>query len=450
MSKNINDAVDLVVNSIVNQRQQFAQEMLGSADTKHSKCWQSYGYPTSPTFKDFYSMYKRSGYGKAGVEVIPDKCWQSNPWFESDNANLVKLLNDFSKRVNLWHNLKKLDYRQRVGQYAALLMIVADDKELKEPMEGSYTLDSVVDVMPYYQGEVYPTGDYDRDVKSPRYGLPVYYTLNENGLGDKNDGTTQSREVHWSRLIVWAEGSTGNSIFGDSCLEAGLNALINIEKINGAGGEGFWKNARTAMQLSTESGMDLQQLAQSYNVEVKDLAGKINDKLKAFNTNLDSAWLTGGMKATPITANLPQPEQFLQGSKLEFAASVKVPLTILEGNQTGNQSSQENGSTFDEQCESRRANEINNFILNGLVKWIYDRGMIKAKADDLCVCWDSLIEPSPSEKLEAAIKMIEGNAKALGTGMVYFTVEEVRERAGYDDPIKQEAPTRQEDVEVKE
>jgi uncharacterized protein len=448
--KNINDAVDLVVNSIVNQRKQFVQEVLGSANTKHSKCWQSYGYPESPTFKDFYSMYKRHGYAKAGVEVIPDKCWQSNPWFESKNKNLVKLLNDFAQRVNLWHNLKKLDYRQRVGQYAALLMIVADDKDLKEPMNGSYTLASVVDIMPYYQGEIYPSGEYDRETKSERYGLPIYYTLNENGLGDNNEGTATSREVHWSRLVVWAEGATGNSIFGDSCLEAGLNALINIEKINGAGGEGFWKNARTPMQLSAESGMSLQELATSYNKPINELADAINDKLKAFNTNLDSAWLTGGMKATPITANLPQPEQFLQGAKLEFAASVKIPLTILEGNQTGNQSSVENGSTFDEQCESRRANEINNFIMNRLVKWIYSHGMIKAKADDLEVEWESLIEPSPSEKLDAAMKMIEGNAKALGTGMVYFTVEEIRERAGYEGKPKQEPPTRKEDVEPEE
>lgn len=447
--KNINDAVDLVVNSIQQQRSQFFQEVLGSANTKQSSCWSDYGYPRAPTFEHFYSMYKRNGYARAGVEVIPDKCWQSNPWLESANKNFTGAFEKFAQRVSLWHNLKKLDYRQRVGQYAGLLMIVADGKDLREPMDGSYTLDSIESVMPYYQGELYPTGDYDQDVKSERYGLPNYYMLNEQGLGDKNAGTTSSREVHWSRVIIWAEGATGNSIFGDSCLEAGLNSLINIEKINGAGGEGFWKNARTPMQLSAESGMDLQQLASAYGVSVNELSDKINEKLKAFNTNLDSAFILGGMKGTPITASLPQPEQFLLGNKLEFAASVKVPLTILEGNQTGNQSSVENGSTFDEQCESRRANEINNFIMNGLLKWIYDHGMLKP-ADDVCVCWDSLIEPSPSEKLDAAMKMVEANAKMVGTGMSYFTVEEVRERAGYEGKLLQEAPTRAEDVEPSE
>lgn len=448
-ANNFERDIDLVVNSIKSQRQQFVQEMLGSVNTKHSNCWKTYGYPESPTFSDFYSMYKRNGYAKAGVEIIPDKCWQSNPWFESKNANLVKLLNDFSKRVNLWHNLKKLDYRQRVGQYAGLLMIVADGKELKEPVDGNYTLDSVEAVMPYYQGELYPSKQYDQDTTSERYGLPIYYTLNENGLGDKNEGTATSREVHWSRVVVWAEGSTGNSIFGDSCLEAGLNALINIEKINGAGGEGFWKNARTAMQLSTESGMDLQQLAQSYSVPINELTEKINDKLKEFNTNLDSAWLTGGMKATPIVANLPQPEQFLLGNKLEFAASVKVPLTILEGNQTGNQSSQENGSTFDEQCESRRANEIDNFILNSLVKWIYDRGMIKAKVDDLAVCWDSLLDPSLADRLENLNKLADAVGRLVGTGMIIATEQDFRDIMGWE-PIKQSKSIRSDDVEIDE
>lgn len=431
MSKNLDTAVDMVVNSIQASRQRFV-ESLQSANTKQNKCWSDYGYPTSLKFSDFYTMYKRNGYANAGVNVVADKCWQTNPWLETGNANWDREFSKFAKRVNLWQSLKQLDAFQRVGQYAGLVLTIADGKRTSEPVDGNITLDAIEAVTPYYQGQLEPTGDYYDDVTDIKYGLPKAYLLKETGLGDRNDGTTNQRIIHESRVVIWAEGASGNSIFGTSVLEAGFNALINIEKINGAGGEGFWKNARTPLQLSAESGMDLSELAASYGVEVSELSDKVNEKLKAFNTSLDAAFLLGGMKATPMTVSLPNPQEFLQGNKLEFAASVKIPLTILEGNQTGNQSSTENGNTFDEMCESRRANEIDSFIVNRLIGRLVEFKAI-AELDAYTVKWDSLIEPSPSERLDAALKMVEANAKALGTGETYFTRQEIRERAGYFD-----------------
>lgn len=437
--------IERVANSVAASRQRFA-ESLQSVNTKQSKCWYDYGYPTTLTFDKLYTAYKRSGYGKAGVEVIADKCWQSNPWLETSNKNWLSKFEAFAKRVNLWHNLKLLDYRQRTGEYGALLLTVSDGKKLETELESISNLDLIESVTPYYQSQMEPI-DYYQNTSDPKYGLPITYQLRENVLGDRNEGTNEPRVVHESRVIIWAEGATGNSIFGNSVLEAGFNALINIEKIQGAGGEGFWKNARTAMKLNADAGKDIQQLASMYKVPVEKVASKLNEKLKDFNTNLDASLMLGGINAETISVNLPNPKEFLEGNKLEFASSVKVPMTILEGNQSGNQASQENGSTLDEQCESRRANEVNNFILRKFVGRLVDLKALPEQKD-LEVMWDSLIEPSPSEKLEAAMKMVDANQKAMGTGKVYFTVEEVRERAGYNSKINQEADER--DVQAEE
>lgn len=430
MSKKINDAVDLVVNSIVSRRQEFLSSVTGSANTKQSKCWSDYGYPINPTFDNFFAMYQRNGYAKAGIELIPDKCWQSNPKVVvENNENWGKLFADFARRVNLWHNLHMLDLYQRVGRYAGLVVHVKDDAELKDELVGPVNLDDIDSVVPFYEGQLKHSGEWYEDTENSKYGLPKSYDLDEREVGAQQ-GVSNKRRIHESRVIIWAEGATGNSIFGTPVLQAGINALINIEKINGAGGEGFWKNVRTPLALSTESGVDVAQLAEAYGVEVSELSDKINDKLKAYNTNLDSAFLLGGMKATPMTVSLPNPAEFLAGNKLEFAASVKIPLTILEGNQSGNQASQENGSTFDEQCESRRANEIDGFIIGSVIKWLEGVEALVPQ-DSYEVQWDSLVEPSPSEKLEAAFKMAQMNQMALGTGMAYFTPEQIAERAGY-------------------
>lgn len=427
-------------------RQQMA---LASIDTKHPQCWNDYGYPVNPCFTDFFTAYKRSGLGKAGIEVMVDKCWQSWPWVrtvedrKSKETAWEKAFYKLANRLDLWANCKMLDTRQSVGRYAGFLMVVADSKKWDQEITGRLSENAVKQIIPLYESQLEVEDTY-QDEKDERYGLPKTYMYNESALGDSNPDSVRKVIVHESRVIIWADGASGNSIYGTSKLEAGLNNLINIEKIDGAGGEGFWKNARTPLNLEIQEGASVQELALMYECKPEELAAKIGEKLGDMNKGFDNSFMMKGMKATPMVAALPDPEKFLDSNKRSFAASVKTPLTILEGNQSGNQASQENGDTLDQQAESRRANEIDRFIKR-FIKWLEKYGVI-AKSEQYWIYWDSLLEPSRGEKLDNATKMVDANQKALGTGMMYFTVDEVREAAGYD-PLTPEESIREEDME---
>ncbi|MBX2848911.1 MAG: DUF1073 domain-containing protein [Acidiferrobacterales bacterium] len=430
-------------------RQQMA---LASIDTKHPQCWNDYGYPTAPCFSDFYTAYKRSGLGKAGIEVMVDKCWQSWPWVRTVEDRKSKptaweiAFDKLANRLDLWANCKMLDVRQKVGRYAGFLVVVADNKKWHEEITGGISPDAIKQIIPLYESQLEVEDTY-QDENQPNYGLPKTYMYNESALGDTNPDSLRKVTVHESRVIIWAEGASGNSIYGTPDLEAGLNNLINIEKIDGAGGEGFYKNARTPINLELDEKASVQDLALMYDCKPEELASKISEKLKDMHQGFDNSFLMKGMKAAPMVAALPNPKEFLDSNKRSFAASVKTPLTILEGNQSGNQASQENGDTLDQQAESRRSNEIDRFIKR-FIRWLEKHKVLKAN-EQYFIFWDSLLEPSKGEKLDNATKMIDGNQKALGTGVVYFTVDEVREAAGYE-PLAPSESIREEDVEPEE
>lgn len=441
------DKLELAANHAVAEIMANRQAFFGrgaayatSPDTKHPNCWSDYGYPLDPNFKDFYTAYDRMPLGFAGVEVTVDKCWQTQPWIrvtEDKKSKYNEFENAFAEwanRLDLWTNLRTLDQRQRVGRYGGLMLIIKDDKRPSEPVSGILSPDDIVKTIPLYESQLEVNETY-QDQNKPNYGLPKSYQYNENAIGDENDDTNASYIVHESRVIIWAEGSSGNSIYGRSALKAGLHNLLNLDKIGGAGGEGLWKNARTPMEISFNEGATVESVAQQIGCKPEELAKRVSEKLAKFNQGLDNNILAKGFKMTPITAQLPNPQHWLEDQKQQFAASVKTPLTILLGNQSGNQASAENGSTFDETCESRRNNEIARFIKRDLFGWL-DRFQVFAKQKEIHVCWDSLLEPSLGERMDTVLKMADVIQKLMGTGIEFVNGDELRDAAGKDPMIE--------------
>ncbi len=144
------------------------------SNTKHSKAWQDYGYSIALDFYFFYSMYTRVGLAKGVIERPADVCWLTNPNVkrgDKDDGEVLPEIEDFAERINLWPNLKDLDYMQRVGHYAGLFLRVADGKRPSEPMDRT-SIDKIYEVTPCWEVQLVP-GSIEQDPTSPRYGMPI-------------------------------------------------------------------------------------------------------------------------------------------------------------------------------------------------------------------------------------------------------------------------------------
>lgn len=390
--------------------------------TKHSGSWSDYGYPRALDFWFYYNMYRRIGLARAVIERPADMCWVDMPSVRV-NEEKDEVFDAIAKRLRLWPTCKQVDYMQRVGHYAGVIIRVADGKRLEQPLT-PVSSDKITGLMPAWEGQLVPN-ELDNDPRSERYGLPVTYTYSQTGVRQRaqRDGTEQFT-VHHSRVWIWNEGAAGNTIYGTSELEPVYNAILDWEKIRGAGGEGFRKQAtlRAVLQAMKETA------GQAPTDEELDA---LTEALTEMNTSFDAAPYLGGMELKPLETTLSSPEHFKNTALEDVAAGAKWSAKGLVGSQTGVMAGDQD-STLDKQtAQSRRENYLTYQILD-FIRWleIYTTDI---QAVDRTVEWSDLLSADDKTKIENIVRMTDANHKHwMATGGTIFTGDEMRELGGWD------------------
>jgi hypothetical protein len=319
--------------------------------------------------------------------------------------------------------VKGLDNRQRVGRYAGLFMRVRDNKQPQEPIEGKLGgLGALVQMIPLYEGQL-TVLETENDPTADNYGQPTMYQFNGGAAGNRNEKIRDSFNIHPSRIIVAAEDSDNGSIQGVSSLESPFNSLMDLRKIIGAGGEGFYRNAAQSVVFSLKD-------ASTAKANEK-LLGKFNDQYDDFSRNRmrRSMW-TPGLEPNVLDSTLVPPKEFFMNALNDVAAGVKIPATILIGQQTGRLASSEDGRQFLSIVNSRRENFMTE-VVTDVVDWLIEFGILPAS--QFTVEWDDLLARGDDEKLDNADKMASINEKQFKSGGgIPFTEDEVREAAGFE------------------
>lgn len=399
----------------------------GMVDTspKHHH-WFDFGYPQTVSFAEFYTMFKRNGIARAGVCRPVEKTWQDNPWLLEredvhEETTLEKEVRIAFDRLMFWTKLKEADKRSRVGAYGGVILRFADNRLFRESVEKvPGGLDGLVELIPFYEGQL-RVAEWDTDERSPTYGQPKMYRFEEYS---SVIGQPQNRkfDVHPDRVHLWTLDGT---VHGESTLEPGYNHLVDIEKVLGAGGEGFWKNAKSAPVLEVDKDASIQTLQQMLGAkDPSEIGEKLDEVIGDWQTGFDQALTLQGITAKTLPIQLPSPEHFLKGPLEAFAASIPIPMKILLGSQTGERASTEDAREWEQTIMARRAQLVVPNIKR-LVDKLVRFGVLPDR--DWFVDWSDLTEASMDEKIERADKMAGINQKLLGTGERAFTVDEIRE-----------------------
>lgn len=412
----------LQLNSLLRRLPFYQNGASAHLGAKLNQSYADFGYLSALEFFSYYTMYKRVGLAKAVIERPADLCWIDNPEIKLDEDTEDKEHAKLAKRLRLWKNFLQCDYMQRVGHYAGLIIRVADGQSLDRPL-GKVRADAIRSVTPCWEGQLV-AGSLDQDPASDRYGLPVNYTYSQTGVRQtaQRDGNEQFT-VHWTRVLIWNEGAAGNTIFGQSSLEAPFNALIDWEKIRGAGGEGFRKQAslRAVLQAMKET-----QGQEPSDEELDALTEVITD----MNTSFDSVPYFGGMELVPLDTTLGNPEHFKNTALEDVAAGAKWSAKGLIGAQTGVLAGSEDSSGDKQTAQSRRENYLTYQIMDWL-EWLQVHTDFPAA--DRIIEWSDLLAPGDAEKLANANIMADVNYKTWqATGDTVYTGDEIRELTGWE------------------
>ena len=172
----------------------------------------------------------------------------------------------------------------------------------------------------------------------------------------------------------------------------------------------------------------MQDIANMYGVEMGDLLERFNEGAYDFNTANDLVLSTQGARVNPVVAVVPDPTPTFNINASAAAAALDMPLKILIGMQTGERASTEDWKQFNSTCMSRRSQRLTLDILNFVDHLIRIKVLKPAVAS---VVWDDLNEATQEDRLNAANRMSEINARSIGLGEPEFTMSEIRVAAGF-------------------
>lgn len=406
------------------------------ADTKHDKSWKDYGYPYQIDFFMHWNMFRRNGFAFAGATIPVEICWLTRPWVQQndredadDETDYEKAFKAFVDSINLWKVMRDGDLMQRVGRYSGLMWIVSDGKTPDKPITGKLDPSKVVRVKPFYEGQLEPA-TWDTDRASPRYGLPLTYNLNEGGTGNRDPYANEAGVIHHSRITILTEDALGSDIYGIPCNEPGFNALLNLQKIQGAGGEGFWRQAAQRFVLEASSDTSDSEFDAD---ELKALSEMIADMF----AGLDKIPAIGNYKIVPLNTTISNPKEFLEANLSEYSASLKgIPRKLISGTQTGVKAADEDTQGFMRLMQSRRENQLTE-MGRSIIEWVSTYTTLRPPKGGATLKWDDLTAPTQADRLELAIKMVQANRDAvLAQQQAPFHPSEIRAEAGYD-PVDQ-------------
>jgi hypothetical protein len=391
-----------------------------------------FGFPEQVSFDQLWQMYTRNGIARAAVNKTILKTWQDQPILQADdkpddvNPAEKEVMDKFAD-LRFWQKLATADRRSLVGAYAGVIFRFADDKMMNQPVTDMLPgLDALVEIIPAWAGQL-TVSTWDTDERSPAYGQPTMFSFNETAV-DTKQGQTRSFEVHPDRVLIWSEDAT---VHGESALLAGYNDLVTIEKVIGAGGEGFWKNAKSAPVLQIDKEAKVADMAKAMGVAPDKLTDAMNEQVEDFQKGFDALLMLQGMEAKTLGVTLPQPKEFIDGPLQSFAASWGIPIKILVGMQTGERASKEDADEWAQTNMARRNNSVIPNIM-AVVEKLKRLGILKPL--DWQLYWSDLTESSMAEKIDRADKMASINQKHAAAGGMdpVFIEEEIRETVGLD------------------
>lgn len=439
-------------NSAINNNQQIARQRMSLANSglpvnsKRAFIDQEFGYPENLEFNDFYRMYKRTAAARGFVDRLNDICWADYPTFiDGDIREQSTELTPWEKEITdlfndkLWTSFVEADKRGIVGRYSAIVIQFRDNKKWSEPVDRATlnrlnTKDAIIKLIPAWESQLKAT-EWNQDESSHDYGSVTMYQFNEKSIDSNNSKPARQINIHPDRVIILNETSVAGSVDdGESQLEAGYNDLLDMIKYSGGGAEGFLKNASRQVHVNYDVNTSFDELERELKKRGHDnLADALNKQILDLNSGTDSALITSGATANILSVAPADPSQGWTVSANNFAASVRLPFTVIFGQQTGRLASDEDKTDAAKRGMARRNGFLTSLIKSFIFKLIELKAINPLQNGTLTVKWSDLLSPSQKERMELILKMSDVNVKSQqSAGIPVFTPNEIREAGGYE------------------
>lgn len=432
----------LVANAI--SRREFARAMGGiSAYQGDRDYYTVLGYPSSIDVIEYRLRYERQDIAQRIVNLPPEDTWKLPPKItenDRDDTEFVKAWETLVDRLRVWNILARADILSGIGQYGIIHVGVRGKDDLLKPIEQG-TVKGIIYLRPYSQEQL-TINEWNRDINSPRYGMPEKYNI-RTAPGSSGDRDTEgdfpgtgTLVVHQSRVIHIAEGKLDSETFGTPRLKGVFNQLDNDMKIVGGGAEATWLNMRPGLAISPKEGYDMDTSEDATNDFLAEIERYLHDQAHVLRlTGMDAQQI-----GTPTVMEIADIADVVIS---RISATTGIPQGKLKGSAAGElASAKEDERRWAGTISTRQTKYAEPEILRPFIDRMVFYGVLPKPANGYQVGqlisgkqirrWPSIIEQTEEEQATTRLKNAQA-AKALAdpvTGKLPVTLDESREFLG--------------------
>lgn len=379
-------------------------------------------YPITITAAEYKNMYSRNGLATRIVEIWPEECWQKEPEvFETEDAKdeteFEKGVNELSKKLPIYNFLFRADVMSGIAQYGALLLGLADGKDLKEPVEGiSETGEKIGDVKnellflrPFDQTEM-TIKETEQDKKNPRFGHPTMYTIK---YVNEDDSLTASKEseVHWSRIIHLADNRASSDVFGTPRMKRVFNNILDVKKVSGGSAEMFWRGGFPG--LSLELNPEAQKAGDNIAVDEES----IKEQMLLYGEGMQRYLQLTGLTVKSLAPQVADPSGHLDWQVKLIALSYGVPYRVLLGTEEAKLASVQDIKTWHTRVARRQTNYLTPMVVRSFFDRLIALGVLIEPKEGYVVEWPDLDAPTETDVVDIAEKRTNALTKYVTAGV---------------------------------
>ena len=400
--KTMSDTQIRTLASMLTSRAAFAAK-IGTQYSGERDLYKALGYPEpdSLVFRDFYGRYTRQDIAKAIIDRPVKATWQGPLELiessEAEDTEFELKWKQLDKEFGIKSRLSRVDKLTGIGQYGVLLLGLSDVTSIEgfaSPVKVSDKL-KLLYIKPYSE-ESAKIDTFVEDSKSPRYGLPLTYTIS---VADMTMRTTASVKVHYSRVIHITDEPLESEVYGTPRLEAVFNTLMDIDKISGGDAEMFWRGARPGYTGK---------LDKDYMM-TEDTKTDLLNQLDEYEHDIRRFLINDGVEVKALEQQVTDPVPHFTIQIQKISAQTGIPNRVLMGSERGELSSAQDSSEWKEYVQARRDDHAEPNIIRPLVTKLVELKILPKPKQDYTVKWADLYSQSEKAKVEIG----KGRANAL-------------------------------------
>jgi hypothetical protein len=388
--------------------------------------YEALGYKRRLYPADFRQRFNRGAVAARIIEAKPQATWRGGGVIIEDETPDVETkfeaaFEALDRRLNIWQRWQQTDILAGMGHYAILL--IGAPGKLESPLTKVKGPDQILYLQPYSEADA-PVATWDNDPESPRFGLPVTYSLtrpNPSTLAplitnaQQGNNRTAGKQVHYSRVIHIADGLLDDRINGIPRLERCWNNLDDLDKVTGGGAEAFWRRADAGLQVDVDPEMELE----------PDEEQGLDEEIDEYLHDLRRVIRTRGVKMTPLTSQVAGIKDPIEGIMSQISAGTGIPQRILMGSERGQLASTQDDDNWTARISDRRRDYAGPTVTNPTIDRLIEIGALPKPKDDYAPRWPEIDNLDDVQKATVAGMWANINKDM---GQVVVLPSEIRDR----------------------